>query len=239
MLSEKEQASSWLDPCGCVLTSTRAVSLEGGRLYAQADESDYNMYVMIDPTCETNMTAGGCKQRRCDKVKTPNAKVCTGAAPCTLGECEIKCANSSKANTGGAVESCDYFAYDETDKDCYVFEGCANEDFSDDYFLYTLPYPTKLKLKLALGATAGCSKTRAQGGCTKRRCDKDLNVKNKVCDKDDAKPGGSCSMDQCELKCKDHTAFKCTHWAHDAKDNECYLFATCLVNPQKILIPEP
>jgi hypothetical protein len=25
------------------------------------------------------------------------------------------------------VESCDYFAYDKTDKDCYVFEGCANE----------------------------------------------------------------------------------------------------------------
>jgi len=73
----------------------------------------------------------------------------------------------------------------------------------------------------------GCSKTRAQGGCTKRRCAKS-NTYNKICDKDNKAPTGSCSVDQCELKCKDHTAFKCTHWAHDIKDNECYLFAGCL-----------
>jgi hypothetical protein len=44
--------------------------------------------------------------------------------------------------------------------------------FDDDYFLYTLPYPTKLALKAALGATPGCAKTRAAGGCEKRRCAK-------------------------------------------------------------------
>ena len=102
---------------------------------------------MTDPTCEKNMDQGGCKGRRCDKALTPSDKVCSstsaGLAACTLAECQMKCANASKAAYGGIVESCDHFAYDTTDKDCYVFNGCADEGFSDDYNLYNLEYPTK------------------------------------------------------------------------------------------------
>jgi hypothetical protein len=31
-----------------------------------------------------------------------------------------------------------------------------------------------------------------------------------------------------EARCTDHTDFDCMHYAHDAADNECYLFAACL-----------
>jgi hypothetical protein len=41
--------------------------------------------------------------------------------------------------------------------------------------------------------------------------------------------------DDCESKCTNAASLgaltggaACTHWAHDAKDNECYLFAACL-----------
>ena len=57
----------------------------------------------------------------------------------------------------------------------------------------------------------------SEGGCAQRRCSKD-----------NTGDAGSCSLDACEARCTDHTDFVCTHWAHDAADNECYLFAACL-----------
>ena len=92
----------------------------------------------------------------------------------------MKCANSTHDNTDGAVPTCDYFAYDAADKDCYVFNGCAAEGFDDDYKLFTLPYPTKLALVKSLGEVPGCTNTRATGGCATSRCDKNSNTYNKV-----------------------------------------------------------
>jgi hypothetical protein len=71
-----------------------------------------------------------------------------------------------------------------------------------------------------------------------RRCSTMNNTNDKVCDMDGGtKWWGPCGIDACEAKCKNHTTlvpgesennFACTHFAHNAKDNECYLFASCL-----------
>jgi hypothetical protein len=61
-----------------------------------------------------------------------------------------------------------------------LFAACIDEGDDSDYNLYKMP-------------DQGCAKTRAAGGCEKRRCAK-TNTYNKICDKDNAAPTGSCSI---------------------------------------------
>ena len=77
--------------------------------------------------------------------------------------------------------------------------------------------------------TAECQKTKADGGCEQRRCDKTVSVHNKICTDDSA--ATQCTLDECEQKCKDHTDFTCSTYAYDVAEKECYLFETC-VNEQ-------
>ena len=73
--------------------------------------------------------------------------------------------------------------------------------------------------------TADCEKTKADGGCGWRRCDKSQTPHTKICTDDSA--ATQCTLDECEQKCKDHVDFTCTTYAYDTAEKECYLFETC------------
>jgi len=195
----------------------------------EGDEDDYDLYVMRDPTCDEmskNMSdagTGGCNQRRCSKSPTDNKneKVCSGTSTtlktCTATECRTKCADHTAFN-------CEIFAYDKTDKDCYVFETCNKEGFSDDYDLFTLPYAQKLLVK---SKNAACAKERAAGGCPLRRCSKS-NANKKICEKGSS-TNPACSLDKCEAHCYNATDLKqCTHYAFDKVAGDCYVFEDCV-----------
>lgn len=113
-------------------------------------DADYSTYVLIDPTCDKNKTAGGCNQRRCDKDITPHEKVCVDDTPeqqCSLDECERLCASKTFEEIGSEA-FCTHWAYDAVDKECYVFYGCIGEKYDDDYVLFTQSYGERSELLL-------------------------------------------------------------------------------------------
>lgn len=131
---------------------------------------------------------------------------------CSFEECKAKC----EAHT---EFKCTTYAYDQAEKECYLFQECVNESFDEDYSLYVLIDPT-------------CDKNQEDGGCNQRRCDKDITPHEKICVDDT--PEQQCSIEECELHCAEKTftdvgseAF-CTHWAFDEVDQECYLFYGCI-----------
>ena len=71
----------------------------------------------------------------------------------------------------------------------------------------------------------GCMRTRAEGGCPRRRCDKSLSNSSKVCTDDS--PETQCTLDECEAKCVAHEGFNCSAYAYDIAESECYVFETC------------
>lgn len=180
----------------------------------EGDELDYSTYVLVDPSCEKNLSAGGCFQRRCDKVANQNDKVCSSSDACkTAAQCRQLCADYKNF-------SCTAYAHDPTDKDCYVFETCLSEGFDDDYTTYMLPFDERM----AIATKTTCNKYLSDGGCSKRRCSK-TNQHNKICT-DDSKET-TCTLNECATKCKDHSDFVCSHFAYDGAGKECYLFADC------------
>ena len=203
----------------------------------ETSSTGVNLYVMVDPTCELDSDRGGCANRSCDLDLTPNYKVCdiTDQTTCSLETCAYKCANY---DGWGAITStanwCTYYAYDEADKECVLFRGCLNEKYDDDSVLYKQEYSHRKALN---DQASGCSKTVDQGGCKDLRCDKALNVNNKVCDTDDVGLStAACTQDECMYKCGNTTDYKCTHWAFEAvttepflseNRGECYTFASC------------
>ena len=50
---------------------------------------------------------------------------------CSLEECKQKCTNH-------AAFKCSTYAYDEAEKECYVFESCVGETDEPDYTLYVM-----------------------------------------------------------------------------------------------------
>ena len=179
--------------------------------------------VQLTTDCEKTKEDGGCGWRRCDKSQTKHTKICTddsAATQCTETQCMAHCTNSDFAaadKTAGAA-NCTHWAYDEKEKECYIFDGCTNEAWDEDYVLYALADPT-------------CERVRGDHalGCKQRRCDKSQSVHNKICTDDST--ATQCTLDQCEQKCKDHVDFVCASYAYDVAEKECYLFETC-VNEQ-------
>lgn len=171
---------------------------------------------VVSANCEKTKADGGCPWTRCDKDLTDHTKICTddkpGTTDCTQSECEKYCTDSgfTGANAG---KTCTHWAYDTAEKECYIFSQCKNDKFDLDYTTYAMSDPT-------------CEKTRAKGGCEKRRCNKDVSTHNKICT-DDTPGTTDCTLDQCEDKCKKHTDFTCSTYAYDVKEKECYLFETC------------
>lgn len=115
-------------------------------------DADYNTYVLIDPTCEAQRgttDAPGCNQRRCDKSVTPHVKICVDDTPeqqCTKNECEIHCAAKTFTDIGDEA-FCTHWAYDEVDKECYIFHGCVGEQYDDDYELFFQSYGDRVALQ--------------------------------------------------------------------------------------------
>ena len=114
--------------------------------------------MLRDPTCEEprNSTGGGgCTQRRCDKDITPHTKICVDDCPeaqCTIDQCEIYCAQTTFTKEH-AEAFCTHWAYDEVDKECYLFYGCKGEQYDDDYTLFTQSYGERTKLQGKHGKT--------------------------------------------------------------------------------------
>jgi hypothetical protein len=185
----------------------------------EGPEADYNTYVLVDPTCGMSFAEGGCPERLCSMKESDNDNmmVCSGTAagmePCSAKECNDKCASQ-----GG----CTHHAYDSTDSECILFASCDVEAFNDDFALFKMPTLTVLSGSFA-APTAGCSKTVEEGGCPNRRCSKKTNEHNKICNAG----VDECSSSACEAKCRAHTDFACTHWAHEEAEMECYLFDGC------------
>ncbi|XRB03314.1 WD40/YVTN repeat-like-containing domain [Pycnococcus provasolii] len=158
--------------------------------------------------CDMTIEEGGCPQRRCDKALSNSEKVCTDDSPdtqCSLEECKQKCTNH-------AAFKCSTYAYDEAEKECYVFESCVGETDEPDYTLYVM--------------RKGCDMTIEEGGCPQRRCDKALSNSEKVCTDDS--PDTQCSLEECKQKCTNHAAFKCSTYAYDEAEKECYVFESCV-----------
>ena len=127
----------------------------------EAHDDDYTTYVFVDPTCEKNLADGGCIERRCDKLTNENEKVYSGDCD-NVEQCQLACASYF-------LFDCKAYAYDPVDKDCYVFESCADEGFDDDYTLYIMGYDEKNQVIADNGGSGMCGATLSQGGCTKSR----------------------------------------------------------------------
>eukprot|EP00756_Hemistasia_phaeocysticola_P003705 Hpha_TRINITY_DN12399_c0_g1::TRINITY_DN12399_c0_g1_i1::g.155775::m.155775 len=105
-------------------------------------DADYSTYVLVDPTCDKNRAQGGCNQRRCDKDLTPHEKICVDDSPdtqCTIDQCEMHCAEKTFSSEHSEA-FCTHWAYDAVDKECYLFYGCTDEKYDDDYVLFTQSY---------------------------------------------------------------------------------------------------
>ena len=182
-----------------------------------AFDADYVQYILQDPTCEKTLADGGCEQRRCDKNTSNNVKICTDTIPgttdCSLEECQEKC-------TGFANFTCSTFAYDELEKECYIFETCENEGDDEDYTTYVLVDPT-------------CDNALTDGGCPNRRCSTLLNDNVKIFSGTDpaseltAKVAAG-SVEKCQLECAMSIAMNCAYYAYDPVDFDWYLFETCI-----------
>ena len=162
--------------------------------------------------CDMTIEEGGCPQRRCDKALSNSEKVCTDDSPdtqCSLEECKQKCTNH-------AAFKCSTYAYDEAEKECYVFESCVGETDEPDYTLYVM-------------TNRECKKDMSEGGCPQRMCSLEINDSKLVCDGDAARVNGDaatpCTLDECKQKCDNDKT--CTHFMHDADDNDCYLMSGC------------
>lgn len=82
--------------------------------------------------------------------------------------------------------------------------------------------------------TADCQKTKADGGCGWRRCDKSQTPHTKICTDDSADT--QCTEAECMAHCTNSDfaaaditagATECTHWAYDVAEKECYIFHGC------------
>ena len=168
-------------------------------------DADYVQYALQDPTCEKTLADGGCEKRRCDKATNNNEKICTDTVPgetdCSLEDCKELC-------VGYTNFTCTTFAYDEAEKECYVFETCENEGDDEDYTTYVLVDPT-------------CDNSLANNGCANRRCSTFLNENEKVF------VGTAENVEQCQTACAMHVAFDCKFYAYDPVDKDCYVFETC------------
>lgn len=171
--------------------------------------------VLTTPKCEKTYADGGCPYTRCDKGDTDHTKICVEGNTCTLEQCFQHCKDSNFA-APHTNKTCTHWAWDKFESECYIFHGCKNEKFDNEYTQYAMVDDT-------------CEKTRAEApkGCQERRCKKSTNKNEKVCDKDNAAPTGSCTLDVCEQKCKDYSNFTCGFFAHESAENECYVFETC------------
>ena len=117
-------------------------------------DEDYSTYVMVDETCDKNIDAGGCNQRRCDKDVTPHEKICVDDTPeqqCSMEACEIHCVDKVFDDIGGEA-FCTHWAYDDVDRECYLFHGCIAEKYDDDYVLVTQSYGERISLLIDMGA---------------------------------------------------------------------------------------
>ena len=168
-------------------------------------DADYTQYILQDPTCEKILEDGGCEMRRCDKNTNVNEKVCTDTIPgttdCSLEQCHDVCVEYLNF-------TCTTFAYDEVEKECYVFETCDNEGDDEDYTTYVLVDPT-------------CDDSLTEGGCTQRRCSTLTNNNDKVFS------GDAETVEQCQLACATYLEFDCKYYAHDPVDQDCIVFETC------------
>jgi len=113
---------------------------EGCATAAEAPKTDeVVLYALSAASCARTLVQGGCPERRCSKTKNTHAKVCRGKAkkepnPCMRRECERLCETHAEFQ-------CSHFAFDEIDRDCYVFESCLDEGWSDDYTLAVRTQP--------------------------------------------------------------------------------------------------
>jgi hypothetical protein len=91
--------------------------------------------------CEKTLADGGCSFKRCSKSKTTHEKICTdknpGTTDCTLNQCKAHCESGGNNNI-----SCTHYAYDVGEKECYIFEGCVDMGFEEEYTQYALVDPT-------------------------------------------------------------------------------------------------
>jgi len=79
-----------------------------------------------------------------------------------------------------------------------------------------------------LVAAVGCEKTKADGGCPFKRCNKVKTNHTKICVLDN-KESPSCTEAACQAHCANSTKLDgtCTHWSYDVVEGECYVFAGC------------
>ena len=104
-------------------------------------------------------TPPGCNQRRCDKSATPHVKICVDDTPeqqCTKNECEMHCADKIFGDIGEEA-FCTHWAYDEVDKECYIFHGCIGEQYDDDYELFFQSYGERVALQESRASTLAVS----------------------------------------------------------------------------------
>jgi len=128
-------------------------------------DEDYSTYVLVDPTCDKNKDEGGCIQRRCNKDITTHEKICTDGTPeqqCSIEECEIHCATKTFTNVSSEA-FCTHWAYDEVDQECYLFHGCLDEKFDDDYVLFTQSYGERIALTTGGDTDAGADAGADEG----------------------------------------------------------------------------
>jgi hypothetical protein len=82
----------------------------------------------------------------------------------------------------------------------------------------TLRTGDQYKCPVKLVAAVGCEKTKADGGCPYKRCDKVKTNHTKICVLDN-KESPSCTEAKCQAHCVSSTKLDgtCTHWAYDVK----------------------
>ena len=104
----------------------------------------------------------------------------------------------------------------------YEADAACTDSIGD---ISTLMATCKEKVKL----TADCEKTKADGGCGWRRCDKSTTPHTKI-----GTHNSKCTEADCLAHCTnssfavaDAVKGRCTHWAYDAKESECYIFSGC------------
>jgi hypothetical protein len=181
---------------------------------SEAFDDDYTLYVMgYDEKneviadngggneCGATLETGGCDQSRCSKTDNTNVKICTlDGTPCTLAECQDHCTTHD-----GFV--CTFYAWDEAESECYLFDGCKSSSEDADYTTFART----------------CGKSLTEGGCADRRCSKDENNYEKICVNGESE----CTLSQCEAFCDAHTAWECAFFAYEAAEKECYIFDGC------------
>ena len=153
--------------------------------------------------CAGTLNGGGCEMQRCAKEQNAYNKICTDDSEetqCTLAECQDFCDEHEDF-------ACNFFAYDTLESECYLFDNCIGQGEDADYTTYART----------------CGKSLLEGGCADRRCDKDLNRHEKICENGVSE----CTLEECETYCDNMEDWECSFFAYEAAESECYIFENC------------